>query len=395
MKVISIQRIIVFCYFVLSFSIDIFAGKELIINPYRQWGSKTCWAACSYMILSAYQISGIGSDEMAIRRWAFPPNGPDTTNYMSGTPNAVDKILQYFGSIYSTFTPFNPNTGGGNISQSDLTWEIDKGRPALSGRLIADGSPTGRKHMLLIRGYTDSGGSDAGNVIYNDPANGQRLVQSYAEFVRRGNEYQWIESLRLTTNPRVPIPTGIGPKELVRIQSGTMEITQSPQSLSYTALKTGDHVPVRWIWKLIFHHSYGECIAASWIVNSSSFQSTWNIPNFVLPSGYQWRYNYDGKIPGKVEVVVEDNAGPPTHEDAINVLYRPSVLYPGTLVFENQVITNSQPDVKAHELIITRNDLFAPGGNISLKSGERIDITDGVTVQNGSTVNFKIDPSLR
>jgi hypothetical protein len=60
------------------------------------------------------------------------------------------------------------------------------------------------------------------------------------------------------------------------------------------------------------------------------------------------------------------------------------VLFPGTLVYENQIVTNPRPDVKAHELIITRNDQFAPGANISLKSGERIDITDGVTVQNGN-----------
>jgi hypothetical protein len=238
MKISSIQRLFVFGIFVLTCFSDIFAGKELVISPYRQWGSNTCWAACSKMVLNAYQFY---TDEKAIRCWAFNPpgqtcsgSGPDSTNQMSGTPKATDKVLEHFGPIYSTFTPFNPSTGGGNISQSDLTWEIDRGRPALSGRLIADGSSTGRKHMLLIRGYTGtgSGGSNAGDVIYNDPANGQRLVQSYAEFVRRGNEYQWIESLRLTTNPRVPIPTGIGPQELVRIQSGTTEITQSPQSLT-------------------------------------------------------------------------------------------------------------------------------------------------------------------
>jgi hypothetical protein len=374
------------------FTSNAYSARELVISPYRQWGSNTCWAACSKMVLDAYQFS---KTEMEIRKWAFPPNGPDVTNQLSGTTKSTDKVFQNYGPIYSTFTPFNTSSRGGNISQSDLTSEIDRGRPILSGRLIADGSPTGSGHMFLITGYTGSGGSTAGKVIYNDPASGTRKEQTYAEFVRTGNGYIWFETLRLTTNPRFPIPVGTGPKELVRINSGTAEITQSPQSLSYIAYKNGDHIPVNWNWKLIFPHSYGDCIVASWTVTGSNLQSTWNISNFVLPAGYQWKYNFDGKIPGRVEVLVNDNAGPPAHEDAINVLYTPNILYSGIIVYENNTVSNAQPEVKAHELIITQNDQFSPGGNITFKSGERIDINDGVTIQNGSTTNFTIDPLIR
>ena len=386
------KRIFMLGILLTLFTSNAYAARELVISPYRQWGTNTCWAACSKMVLDAYQFYKTETD---IRIWAFPPDGPDVTNQLSGTTKSTDKVLQNFGPIYSTFTPFNAGTGGGNISQSDLTLEIDRGRPILSGRLIADGSATGRKHMFLITGYTGTGGSTAGKVIYNDPASGTRKEQTYAEFVRTGNDYIWYETLRLTTNPRVQIPTGTGPNEYVRINSGTAEITLSPQSLSYTAYKYGTHIPVNWNWKLIFPHSYGDCVVASWTVSGSNLQSTWNISNFVLPAGYQWKYNFDGKIPGRVEVLVNDNAGPPAHEDAINVLYRPGVLYPGIIVYENNTISNIQPEVKAHELIITKNDQFLPGGNITFKSGERIDIKDGITIQNGSTTNFTIDPSIR
>ncbi len=152
---------------------------------------------------------------------------------------------------------------------------------------------------------------------------------------------------------------------------------------------------MNWNWKLIFPHSDGDCTVASWTESSSKLQSTWNIPNFVLPAGYQWKYNFNGNIPGRVEVLVNDNAGPPAHEDAINVLYKPSVTYPGTVVYENSTVSNTLPEVKAHESIITQYDQILPGGNITFKSGERITINDGITIQNGSTTNFVIDPSIR
>lgn len=398
MKVSRYGKAFIGLFAILFIIVDTRAALELEIPPYRQWGKNTCWAACSYMVLKAYNANGgldIGNDEMKIRKWAFPPDGPDVTNQLSGTSNSTDKVLENFGSIYSRLEEFNRSTQGGNIKEFDLIWEIDHGRPILCGRLISDGSSTGRKHMLVIRGYTGSGGSTAGMVIYNDPASGARGKQFYGEFVRKGNDYIWYQTLRLTTNPPQRIPVGIGPKELAQIHSGTSEITQSPQSLSYAAYKDGDHIPVNWNWKLIFPHSDGECIVASWTESSSTLQSTWNIPNFVLPAGYQWKYNFDGNIPGRVEILVNDNASPPAHEDAINVLYKPSIAYPGTVVYENNSVSNTLPEVKAHESIIAQYDQFLPGGNITFKSGERIDINDGITIQNGSTTNFIIDPSIR
>ncbi len=58
---------------------DTRAALELVIPPYSKWGTNTCWAACSYMVLKAYRAS-VGDDEMIIRKWAFPPDVPNVTN---------------------------------------------------------------------------------------------------------------------------------------------------------------------------------------------------------------------------------------------------------------------------------------------------------------------------
>jgi hypothetical protein len=397
MSVHRYNKRVVCLFFISSITINVLAARELVIVDYRQLATNSCWAACSYMVLDAYNHR---TSEMDIRRWAFPPNGDDHQNQLSGSPTSTAGVLSHFGSINSYFDGYNTSTGGGNISQSNITQEIDQGRPILAGRVYFDNNLNiSYGHMYVIRGYTGNGGSSVGDVIYNDPDPriGGRRAQSYAEFVRRGNEYQWYETLRLTTNPRPQIPTGIGSGERVRIYdySSTTRITQSPQSLSFEANKGGVHVPVNWNWRLVFPHVGGEYVAATWTVTSSSFQSVWNISNFVLPSNYQWKYNYDGIIPGRVEVLVNDNAGPPAHEDAVDVLYVPSNLYPGVIVYQNKTVSNAQPEVKAHELIILRNDQFLPGSSINFKSGDRIDIGNGVTIQDGSNVNFTIDPSIR
>jgi hypothetical protein len=152
--------------------------------------------------------------------------------------------------------------------------------------------------------------------------------------------------------------------------------------------------PVSWDWKLIFVHSGGDCVASSWTSTSTNSQLTWNISGFSLPTGYQWYYNYSGKIPGRVELDLQDSDGY-HHLDAINVIYVPSSLYPGFVLYEDNTVSSTQPEVKAHQMIVTQSDQFLSGGNITFKAGEGIDIKDGITIQNGSTTNFIIDPSVR
>lgn len=76
-------------------------------------------------------------------------------------------------------------------------------------------------------------------------------------------------------------------------------------------------------------------------------------------------------------------------------MYIPGNLYPGIVVYENKNITNTQPEIKAHQIVITQNDQILLGGNITFRAGEKIDINDGVDIQNGSYTNFIIDPSIR
>lgn len=139
--------------------------------------------------------------------------------------------------------------------------------------------------------------------------------------LQQGDFQKWKETLRFTTNPRVPIPTGVGPAHVVLLQEYdcTEEITQSPQSLTFRAIKWGD-TPVSWEWKLVFPHSNGDAVVASWNTSTSQDDLTWNITNFTMPSNYDWIYQNDGRVAGRIEVICMD---PDYHFDAINIIYVP------------------------------------------------------------------------
>jgi hypothetical protein len=62
-----------------------FAGKEFNITPVAQSQTQWCWAACSEMILNAYQY---WTSQQTIANWAV--NGANVTNVLSGTSTAVD-----------------------------------------------------------------------------------------------------------------------------------------------------------------------------------------------------------------------------------------------------------------------------------------------------------------
>ena len=293
-------------------------------------------------------------------------------------------MLDHFGGIIALYND-------ASLTEIGITDEIDDGVPIVAG--IDFG---GVGHVVVIRGYTGSGGFDVGNVIYNDPNTGDREVYPFDSFVERTG-WKWNETLRMATKPRTPIPLGL--LDWCRISDGgTTTVTPSTTSLSYTALfhnrDSWPTHPVSWSWKLIFFHSGGKCTARSWTSTSTSSQLTWNISGFSLPTGYQWVYNYTGKIPGRVELDLLDSDGY-HHRDAINVMYVPSSLYPGIVLYKDKTVSSSKPEVKAHQIIITQNDQFLSGGNITFRAGEKIEILDGITIQNGCPTNFTVDPTIR
>ena len=326
----------------LLFAHAVFAEKEFEIDPIGQDSSLWCWATCCEMIFDAYRLEEYGSygyvDQYDIADWAV--DGNNETNNLSGDDNSVDEVLSHFGSIISNYTEDPPGANQGNISRSDLSHEIDVGRPLIA-QVFIDDEENEYYHDVLIRGYTGPSGSSMEDVLYNDPDGGERRMSSYAMFVKTGTSWEWFETLRLTTNPRYAIPTGF--YDYVRISDdGTTTVTPSTTSLSYEANfhTTGmppSH-PVSWNWKLIFVHSGGDCIARSWTSTSTASELTWNISNFYLPTGYQWIYNYQGKIPGRVELDLLDSDGC-HHLDAINVIYVPSSLYPRYVVYEDHTVS--------------------------------------------------------
>lgn len=335
------------------------------------------------MVLNAY---GESEDQYDCASYAV--SGRQEAVSISGKINSVDKVLAW-ASTGDIGTEYNQST----LYQNILTTALDLRRPVIAGIILSSNAA----HMVVITGYTN-----AGNVIFKDPSNAYyptgRRELSYSAFAgTQGSSWCWNETLRLTTAPRKPIPLGIN--DWCRIYDGsTTTITPSTTSFSYTAALHSVELPpahpVLWSWKLVFTTQNGDYVVNSWTSNSTSSTLTWNITGFALPSNLQWYYNYDGKIPGSVQLDVLDSDGY-HHLDNIGVFYVPVSLYSGFIIYENNIVSNAQSEVKAHQMITVQNDQFLSGSNITFRAGERIDIKDGITIQNGSITNFTIDQSVR
>jgi hypothetical protein len=375
-------------FIILFLSTDINAFYMIDIPIYTQQGNHTCWAACSRMVIGAY---GYNESENTIVSWVYGV-WKDTGNFLYGTLTSVDGVIYEFGG--------NPGTQvfAAVPTPDDVVLYMEMRRPIIAYWREKSGLRNG--HMVVIKGYYQ----EIPNIntptnlfiLFNEPKTGRELELSYAEF-KNNNVYSWEDAINIITQAPY-LTTGIAPGEYVKINKNTSTtvISQSLPTITFNAQKGGPHIPVTWYWKLFFTHANGDYLAASWTNPSTSFQSTWNLPNIVLPSNYPWQYNFNGHIYGKVTVYVDDMAGPPGHDDQILVTYVPNgPLYPGILVYANQTVSGTQPEVKAHELIIIENDQFLPGSNITFRSGEKINIGTGITIQNGSNVNFTVDPSIR
>jgi Peptidase_C39 like family len=397
MKKSSWSKYLVALVLFLGFAIsDAFAYRDLDIPAEKQsctepTGAGTCWAACCDMILNAYAYS---TNQLAIASWAADTfcsgnivNSTCDGNDLTGTCTSCDIVLQQFG-------PIGSDPVFGNLSQSDLDTEIDIGHP-----IIANLQYSTYAHDVLITGYDGTGGygdnADVGDVIYNDPQdNTTGHLKPFASFVQTGNTFKWAVTLRMVTDPETPIGTPVGGTNWVQVNSGgTTVITPSTGSLSYSAL-CSSFSSRTWKWNLILSDIIGDVIVASATQSTSNKDSTtWNIANFSLPTGHHWNYNFYGKIPGRVEITAI--FGSTSVKDAKDVVYVPSVLFPGNIVSVNQTISSSQADVKAHNSIQIVGDQITSTGTENLKAGQSITILPETKILPGSKVNITIDPTLQ
>jgi hypothetical protein len=69
-----------------------------------------------------------------------------------------------------------------------------------------------------------------------------------------------------------------------------------------------------------------------------------------------------------------------------------STIVPQDITFQNQTITVPLGNLTAHNSMTVANDHFLSGGGISLRAGNTVSVNDGVTIENGSAVNFVVDP---
>ena len=351
-------------------------------------GDGTCWAACCDMILNAYQYY---TTQPAIINWALTATCDDNQvnstcsgNSLTGFCTSADMVLYNFGPIGTD--PI------GYMLQSPLISEIDGGRPILAHWLNSNGSG----HDVLIKGYTGAGGTgdnaDVGNIIYNDPVDVNTHTLAYGAFVNASCYPTWDGTLKLTTDPVIPIPTPVGSTKWIAINSGgTTVITSTTSSLTYSA--KNDFSPTTWNWRLILSDENGDIVIYSATQSNSSMKSTWNITNFTLPAGHQWNYNHYGKIPGRVEITA--TLGTTTASAAEDVVFVPSILYPGNIVFVNETVSSTHADVKAHNSIETISDAIQPTGSINFIAGNLLNIQQPLTISNGSKITFKIDPTLQ
>ncbi len=353
------------------------AGNSLTIPAVEQFKSNLCWDAACYMVLVYYYPFKTFWQTDIMTYGTQGENRGNTFTYAPTGDHACNEVLINFGPVSSQVV-------GGNLTFTQLKTEIDGGRPIMVGwKIPGDANIIG--HAVLIKGYTSS------NVVYNDPADGgEHSDLTYADFVDN-NVHTWDESLVMTSLP--PWITGVN--DYVKITSGPSGFTYPGSSSTYTCAFTG--VPPcnasSFNWSIGFEYAGGTYTVANATRLGSNY-STWLVQSFTLPAGYPWLRKDNGLVMGKVLVTTTDSDNIP-HSDFLMLTYAEQNPYPNYIYFENQTVSSSQPDVTAHNGVSLTNDVITSGGSVSIKGGNSITINDGVNIQNGSTVNFIVDPNLQ
>jgi len=345
------------------------------ITPLLAPGNNICWAACADMILQYY-----GNPPNMHGIWVRGTDGVDIVNSLCDVPppGAI-------WNVHDILDSGNPEQNipsecqGGVVLWNELQTYICDAKPFFAG-LSGD-----HGHVVLVIGWKNNG-----TVEFNDPENGQKLEFSYDYFCE--NDYcYWIQSMI----PEEGSPVGLVPvaEPSISITSGPAEFVYPGSNTTYTSTfycPSGQICipPYQWNWSLEFFHKNGNYTVAS-IQNLQGYgASTWNIPAFTLPSGYEWQYNADGKIMGFVTVSTTG------YFDWKDVTYAPQTLIPGYVHFKNQTVSGPHADVAAHYCIYIENVAINSTAEIEFKAGSCVTIED-LTVQNGSDVTIKVDPALQ
>jgi Papain-like cysteine protease AvrRpt2 len=310
------------------------------------------------------------SHDVITRKMVITTNGPY---------HACNAVLNYFGGIQDTFLPRA-------LIRTQLTTQISAQKPVLAGALVA--SEIG--HGEVISGYHAS--TDI--IIYEDPLESGTKTLSYDEFV---NNEDWEESLSMTTTP-----PGIGVLDYVKITSGPMAFTYPGSSGTYQCQFTSGESPLAraksFFWIISFNYLTGSIVVdtATTTGTNNVYGSitSWTTPVINLPSGYQWVRDNSGLVQGKVFVSTTDSDGD-FHSVFELITYAEQNPYPNNNLFENQTVSSSHADVKAHDAIQIINDQITSAGVINFKTGQNVYILPETQILPGSNINVTIDPNLQ
>lgn len=371
-------------FFYLVFSPVTSFNAILPINPIQQELSFTCWAAVCEMVIE-YWYKQITQEEIVI--WAA--DGANEVNWLTGTSKSCDKIVFYLpesspGFLQTLWT-------NSYLDKNLVADETNKYyRPIFAGLEDLDNTNPGRHIVLIVGCYPTTN-----NIVYNDPdIDPQKFGQhtEYYHYFKKGVERKWIQSLQIITNHSNPGPfDGVTPPD-------------GPDQLSYPGMEStynsrfvqapGSEATVTlWQWDMEFHYFDG-IYNIPGDFSSLPLSSSCHFPAFILPTGYKWKYTSDGNIYGYVKVNVLDSDGY-YHDNFKYIEYTPQDKFPSILWYAYKTISTSQPEVKAHYTIDLYGDQLLPGCSITFSAGTTINIIDNVTIENGSIVNFNVEPNLQ
>jgi hypothetical protein len=297
-----------------------------------------------------------------------------TTN---GPYHACNGVLNYFGGIQTSFLPCS-------VNRTQLATQISAQKPVLAATLLNDGIG----HAEVVSGYH----SKTDYIIYQDPLDVQTRSEPYENFAT-----YWNQSLTMVT-----APPGIGVLDYVKITSGPTAFIYPGSSGTYQCQFTSNESPLAraksFNWSIAFDYLTGSKVVASATTtgtnNAYGSITSWPTPVIKLPSGYQWVRDNNGLVQGKVFVSTTDSDGD-FHSVFELITFAEQNPYPNNNLFENQTVSSSHADVKAHNAIQIINDQITSSGVINFKAGQNIYILPETKINSGSKVNMTIDPTLQ